>query len=208
MARSRRKCWPRAPTGSLTDREKLAGSGGRARPPLIWACPYLAGTEISSRSLVLRCTWLRLGFDPENPALLAGLAATRNGRKQRALEMAEGLAKVGIPGYAYEGALNYVADLMSRTHRFARHLVSTGVCHDTQEVFRKYLVQGKPGYVPHRWATLREAVTWITDAGGLAVIAHPAPLQVQRQRGIRAAHGIHLPRWTRRRGGDRQPQCG
>jgi predicted metal-dependent phosphoesterase TrpH len=41
-------------------------------------------------------------------------------------------------------------------------------------VFRKYLVEGKPGFVPHRWATLRNAVTWITQAGGLAVIAHPA----------------------------------
>jgi 3',5'-nucleoside bisphosphate phosphatase len=28
--------------------------------------------------------------------------------------------------------------------------------------------------VPHRWAKLRDAVHWIVDAGGLAVIAHPA----------------------------------
>ena len=41
------------------------------------------------------------------------------------------------------------------------------------EVFRRYLVEGKPGYVPHRWATLKDAVHWITQAGGLAVIAHP-----------------------------------
>ena len=41
-------------------------------------------------------------------------------------------------------------------------------------MFRKYLTEGKPGYVPHRWATLRDAVTWITQAGGMAVIAHPA----------------------------------
>ena len=36
-----------------------------------------------------------------------------------------------------------------------------------------YLVEGKPGYVPHRWATLTQAVTWIKEAGGQAVIAHP-----------------------------------
>ena len=41
-------------------------------------------------------------------------------------------------------------------------------------MFRKYLVEGKPGYVPHRWASLRNAVHWIVDAGGLADIAHPA----------------------------------
>jgi predicted metal-dependent phosphoesterase TrpH len=88
--------------------------------------------------------------------------------------MSDGLAKVGILN-AYEGALQYVGnpELISRTH-FARHLVETGVCNDTSEVFRKFLTEGKPGYVPHRWARLQEAVQWITDAGGMAIIAHPA----------------------------------
>ncbi len=88
--------------------------------------------------------------------------------------MAQGLARAGIAD-SYEGALRHVAnpELIARTH-FARHLVESGVCGDTQEVFRKYLVPGRPGYVPHRWASLRDAVRWITQAGGLAVIAHPA----------------------------------
>lgn len=87
--------------------------------------------------------------------------------------MADQLAKVGIAG-AYDGALKYVGNpqLVSRTH-FARFLVETGVCRDTPEV-RKYLTEGKPGYVPHRWAALGDAVRWITQAGGVAVIAHPA----------------------------------
>ena len=97
-----------------------------------------------------------------------------NWRGERAREMADGLAKVGIHG-AYEGALKFVGnpELISRTH-FARFLVESGVCKETNEVFRKYLTEGKPGFVPHRWATLRDAVHWITQAGGLAVIAHPA----------------------------------
>ena len=87
--------------------------------------------------------------------------------------MADQLAKVGIPG-AYEGALKYVGnpELISRTH-FARFLVETGACKDTPEVFRKYLTEGKPGYVAHRWAALGDAVRWITQAGGVAVVAHP-----------------------------------
>jgi len=88
--------------------------------------------------------------------------------------MADQLAKVGIAG-AYEGALHFVGnpELISRTH-FARFLVEAGVCRDTNEVFRKYLIEGKPGFVPHRWASLGDAVRWITQAGGAAVIAHPA----------------------------------
>ena len=41
-------------------------------------------------------------------------------------------------------------------------------------MFRRYLTEGKPGYVQHRWAKLGDAVRWITQAGGIAVIAHPA----------------------------------
>ena len=88
--------------------------------------------------------------------------------------MSDGLAKVGIKG-AYEGALKFVGnpELISRTH-FARFLVESGVCSETHEVFRKYLTEGKPGYVPHRWASLKDAVGWITNAKGMAIIAHPA----------------------------------
>lgn len=135
---------------------------------------YLTGTEISVTFIGKTVHIVGLGFDADDPNLVQGLLRTRGGRRQRALDMAEGLAKVGIPD-AYEGALKYAGnhDLVSRTH-FARFLVEHGVCKDTNEVFRKYLTEGKPGYVEHRWAALKDAVGWITQAGGIAVIAHPA----------------------------------
>ena len=135
---------------------------------------YLTGNDISVPFLEETVHIVGLGFDPDHPALIEGLAKTRNGREQRAREMAEGLAKVGIHG-AFEGALKFVGnpDLMSRTH-FARFLVESGVCKETHEVFRKYLTEGKPGFVPHRWARLKDALDWIHQAGGMAVIAHPA----------------------------------
>ncbi len=159
---------------ALTDHDEIGGQLRARQAAFNIGLPYLTGTEISVTFAGTTVHIVGLGFDADDAALRAGLAATRDGRKQRAMEMSDGLAKVGIPD-AYEGALSFVGnpDLISRTH-FARHLVATGICHDTHEVFRKYLVEGKPGYVPHRWATLREAVTWISNAGGLAVIAHPA----------------------------------
>jgi 3',5'-nucleoside bisphosphate phosphatase len=159
---------------ALTDHDEVGGQHRARQAAFDIGLPYLAGTEISVTFADTTVHIVGLGIDPNDPALQAGLTATRDGRKLRAMEMSDALAKVGIHG-AFEGALGFVGnpDLMSRTH-FARFLVATGVCHDTHEVFRKYLVKGKPGYVPHRWATLREAVTWINGAGGLAVIAHPA----------------------------------
>ena len=159
---------------ALTDHDEIGGQHRARDAALALDMAYLTGTEISVTFAGTTVHIVGLGFDADDSRLAAGLHATRGGRHERALEMAEGLAKVGIHG-TYEGALQYVGnpELISRTH-FARYLVDTGVCDDTHDVFRRYLVEGKPGYVPHRWATLRNAVTWITEAGGVAVIAHPA----------------------------------
>lgn len=159
---------------ALTDHDETGGVARARAAALAIGLPYLTGAEVSVTFADTTVHIVGLGFDADDPILLAGLQATRGGRRERALEMADGLARAGIAG-AFDGALKYVSnpDLISRTH-FARHLVDSGVCGDTHEVFRKYLVEGKPGYVPHRWATLRNAVDWITGAGGLAIIAHPA----------------------------------
>lgn len=159
---------------SLTDHDEVGGQARAALAAKNAGLHYLTGTEISVTFADHTVHIVGLGFDPNNTALTQGLEATRSGRTQRALDMAEGLAKAGIKD-AYEGALRFVSNpsLISRMH-FARHLVESGVCQDPAEVFRKYLTSGHPGYVPHRWCTLREAVSWITGAGGVAVIAHPA----------------------------------
>lgn len=158
---------------SLTDHDEVGGQHRARAAAHAQGMAYLTGTEVSVSFCDITVHIVGLGFDPDDPALHAGLAATRGGRRERAHAMAAGLAQVGIRG-AFDGALRYVGnpDLISRTH-FARFLVDSGVCHDTSEVFRKFLVEGKPGFVPTVWATLGDAVRWITAAGGMAVIAHP-----------------------------------
>ncbi len=159
---------------ALTDHDEIGGQHRAAAAAHAHGMKYLTGTEISVTFAGQTVHIVGLGFDPDDARMHQGLTDTRGGRGGRALEMSDGLAKVGIKD-AYEGALRYVGnpELISRTH-FARHLVESGVCKDTNEVFRRFLTEGKPGYVPHRWASLRDAVQWITAAGGVAVIAHPA----------------------------------
>jgi predicted metal-dependent phosphoesterase TrpH len=158
---------------ALTDHDELGGIAEAREAAGDLGMGYVTGVEIS-------VTWggqtvhiVGLRIDEHNEQLKRGLAATRSGRERRAHEIADQLAAAGIPG-AYEGALTFVGnpDLISRTH-FARFLIERGTCGSISEVFTKYLVEGKPGYVPHRWASLKEAVTWIREAGGVAVIAHP-----------------------------------
>ena len=159
---------------ALTDHDEIGGQHRAVAAARALGMAYLTGTEISVTFAGTTVHIVGLGFDPDDEQLASGLAATRGGRGERAQEMSRQLAQVGIRD-AYEGALKYVGnpELISRTH-FARFLVETGVCRDTPEVFRKYLTEGKPGYVPHRWAALGDAVRWVTEAGGMAVIAHPA----------------------------------
>ena len=158
---------------ALTDHDEIDGIAEARAAATALQLDYVAGVEIS-------ITWsgetvhiVGLCIDERCPALVQGLQATRAGREQRGREMAAQLAHVGIPD-AFEGALKFVGnpDLISRTH-FARYIIELGVCSDIQGVFSKYLIEGKPGFVPHRWATLAEAVSWIRAAGGDAVIAHP-----------------------------------
>jgi predicted metal-dependent phosphoesterase TrpH len=158
---------------ALTDHDEIGGQARAAAAAAAQGMAYLTGVEISVTFANETVHIVGLGFDVTNPIIVNGLAKTRGGRGERAMEMSDGLAKVGIKG-AYDGALKFVGnpELISRTH-FARFLVESGVCKDTYEVFRKYLTEGKPGYVPHRWASLGDAVSWITQSGGVAVIAHP-----------------------------------
>ena len=159
---------------SLTDHDEIGGQRAAAQAALAQGMDYLSGVEISVTFASATVHIVGLGFDDQDPAMAQGLSATRGGREPRAREMARQLELAGIGG-SFEGALRYVGnpELISRTH-FARFLVDAGVCQDTYEVFRRYLTEGKPGYVPHTWARLADAVDWITGSGGVAVIAHPA----------------------------------
>ena len=158
---------------ALTDHDEIRGVAAARAAAHDLGLAFVAGVEVSTTFAGHTVHVVGLGIDESHAALLDGLQRVRSGRLQRARDMAAGLAAVGIAG-AFEGALQYAGnvDLLSRTH-FARFLVERGIASDTREVFGRFLVEGRPGYVPHRWATLSDAVGWIRAAGGTAVLAHP-----------------------------------
>ena len=192
---------------SLTDHDELGGQERAKKAAEDLGMQYISGVEISVTWSSQTVHIVGLGIDYKHPELITGLYQTRNGRANRAKAMSAQLDLVGIKN-AYEGALQFVGnpELISRTH-FARFLVESGVCKNTDEVFANYLIEGKPGYVEHQWADLTDAVTWIREAGGLAVIAHPGryrftSLQLDELysqfkdlggRGIEVVTGSHTP---------------
>lgn len=133
----------------------------------------VSGVEVSVTWSGRTIHVLGLGIDPGNPALRQGLEGLRDFRDWRAREIARRLRHHGISG-TYEGARRLAKGrIVGRTH-FAHYLVSQGIAADVRNVFKHYLVQGKPGHVTGRWASLDQVVGWIRGAGGQAVIAHPA----------------------------------
>ncbi len=163
---------------ALTDHDELGGQHEAAAAARELQLDCLGGVEISVTFAGHTIHVVGLGVDPDDRALQAGLAHTRGSRRRRAQAIGTALQAVGIDG-AYQGAeaLADNPEMVTRTH-FARWMVATGVCRDLHDVFRRYLTRGKPGHVPEQWATLRDAVAWITGAGGVAVIAHPARYKI------------------------------
>jgi len=158
---------------ALTDHDTTAGIIEATTAAQMHGITLIPGVEISVTWRARTVHIVGLQIDINQPLLQNGLTELRTFRAWRAEEIGHRLAKHGIAD-AYEGAREFSnGTLIGRTH-FARFLVKRGLAFDTNEVFRRFLVQGKPGHVAGQWATLEAAIGWIRAAGGQAVIAHPA----------------------------------
>jgi len=158
---------------ALTDHDVTDGLAEASAAAAALGMQLVPGVEIS-------VTWegqtlhiVGLAIDPAHEALQQGLAQLREFRNWRAREMDRRLAKKRITG-AFDYASHLArGSILSRTH-FARFLVDRGYVRTMGDAFKHYLTRGRPGHVPGQWATLAQAVGWICDSGGIAVIAHPA----------------------------------
>jgi hypothetical protein len=158
---------------ALTDHDGVSGLAEARAKAESEGVHFVAGVEISVTWEETTVHIVGLQIDPENPVLRSGLESVREGRAERAERIGDALEAAGVPD-SLAGAKTYAEnpDLISRSH-FARHLVRTGRAPDVKSVFQRYLVKGKPGFVPHQWASLGDAVNWIRASGGIAVVAHP-----------------------------------
>lgn len=158
---------------ALTDHDDVSGIASARSAAKQHDLTFVSGVEISVTFAAQTVHVVGLGIDETHPVLLAGLEQLCRERDARALLIADKLAQAGFDG-TYEGALTHVQNpaLVSRTH-FARHLYETGHVSSMQDAFDRYLGDQGRAYVPTQWATLEEAVYWIMQSGGIAVIAHP-----------------------------------
>ena len=178
---------------ALTDHDTLEGLEEAAAAAQASGIGFVPGVEISVSWGPTTVHVVGLQVDASSKWLRAGLEGIRSGRLARARLIGDALATLGFEG-TFDAALAIAKDerIISRTH-FARHLAERGVVRDTQQAFDKYLAKGKPAFVPHRWASLEEAVTWIRRSGGVAVLAHPGRYDLKpmmREELLKEFHGF------------------
>lgn len=158
---------------ALTDHDDIGGLATARQVAEANDIYFINGVEISVTWKKRTLHIVGLKIDPTNETLQQVLAQVRRDRDERAMEMANSLAKAGING-AYEGAKGFAGEAILTRMHFAHFLVEKGHAKNVKSVFKKFLVKGKPGFVDHQWMSLEQAVKLIKAAGGTAVIAHPA----------------------------------
>jgi predicted metal-dependent phosphoesterase TrpH len=158
---------------ALTDHDTTVGLSEAQTAAKALKMRLINGIELS-------VTWnghcfhiIGLGINPDSPALMAGIAKIQDIRRERVQKIARLLEKKHILGAA-EAVIIMAGEtgMITRSH-FARFLVANNYVATEQEAFDRYLGQGKSAYTNTIWAGLEEAVSWVNQAGGVAVLAHP-----------------------------------
>ena len=132
----------------------------------------MPGVEISTSWHNFDIHILGLNVDHQDEQFLQRLDLQSQERNRRAQRISDKLAKVGIDDVLTDAKILAGVGQITRAH-FARVLVERNVVKDFDSVFKKYLGKGKKAHVKPQWISIQDAVKWIQDAGGKAVLAHP-----------------------------------
>jgi predicted metal-dependent phosphoesterase TrpH len=157
---------------ALTDHDTTAGLAQARAAAAASGIKLIPGIELSTNWHDKCFHIVGLGIDPDYGPLAQATQNLQTVRLERAEKIAQKLEKKRIPG-ALEAVKRAAGDSMiTRTH-FADFLLSQHHVSTQQEAFDRYLARGKPAYVSTPWAELEQAINWITESGGIAVLAHP-----------------------------------
>lgn len=159
---------------AITDHDTVAGIGIAAEyaKNSNMKLNIIAGIELSTSWHGFDIHVVGLRVDKDDPVFLQRLEGQLAERDKRAERICQKLAKCGHEGI-YDLALE-IADgaQISRNH-IARALVQKSICTHPQQAFSHYLGKNKKAHVTPKWISIEEAIKWIHEAGGQAVLAHP-----------------------------------
>jgi 3',5'-nucleoside bisphosphate phosphatase len=159
-------------TLALTDHDTVSGLAAAKSVATKHDITLINGIELS-------CLWnnktihiVGLNIRPDSKAIIDATIHLNHLREERAIKIGEKLKKVGIDN-AYENAKRIAAGGTITRQHFSTFLIENGNAKSQTDVFKRYLVNNKPGYASVAWPDLEETIAQINAAGGVSVIAHP-----------------------------------
>lgn len=162
---------------ALTDHDTTAGLAEAQASAEAAGLRLILGIELSAQWQNQCFHIIGLGIDPHYPPLADATHILQGTRMDRAEKIAHKLNQKNIPG-ALAAVMAAAGDGMITRSHFADFLVAGHYVDSQQEAFDRYLAKGKPAYVATPWAELAQAVNWIAESGGVAVLAHPLRYQL------------------------------
>jgi len=164
---------------AITDHDTIAGLEFAQKAASECGITLINGIEFSSQWGKGGVHIVGLGVDIHSDALREAVKFQDDARINRALAIAERLAKAGFPD-ALAGARSFAGDATVGRPHFAQYLVDIGAVKSINAAFKKYLGAGKPADVKYQWPSMQQVIAWIHVAGGRAVLAHPAKYELTR----------------------------
>jgi hypothetical protein len=156
---------------ALTDHDTGLGCDEARAACTAHGIRFVPGAELTSMWRDREIHVIGLNLDLAHAPFIDHCAGVLELRRQRVAAMGERLTRAGLPGAAL-AAEALAAAAPTRAH-LARGLCSRGLADSVQGAFDRWLKRGRPGYVGAQWPDLAAAVRCITDAAGVAVLAHP-----------------------------------
>jgi predicted metal-dependent phosphoesterase TrpH len=170
---------------ALTDHDTQSGIGPATREAAAQGIELIPGTELSldwpGGAMHLIVLFLPAGVGP----LQDRLAAIRDARHARNLEILEALGSLGIPVEAEEVELLAGGESVGRPH-IAAAMVGRGYVTSIAEAFDLYLGWGRPAYRPRWRLSPEEGIALALESGGVPVLAHPHTLALDTSEQVAA----------------------
>jgi hypothetical protein len=141
---------------------------------------YITGVEISC-NFDSMLDILGYNIDTNNNDLNTALEKVQNFRKNRNKIMIEKFESLGIKITKKELEEVSGGEVIGRPH-FARILINKGYVKDSDEAFDIYLGDHKKAYIPKERIEIKDAIKLINNAGGVAVLAHPKYIKLNREK--------------------------
>lgn len=159
-------------TLALTDHDRTTGWDEAGHAAAALGMTFIPGMELSAKHQWRSVHVLGYLFDPENAALRAETGRIRDDRVGRAERIVRNIGRDYALSWADVLEQTTTDATVGRPH-IADALVARGIVRDRSEAFDGILHPREGYYEPHYAPDPLTAVRLITQAGGVAVIAHP-----------------------------------